>query len=122
LKQIVVIVFDGKGSESKWRILALATNLATFHQHQGGPMGLRKNRPNCDPTHFLSKRKHSLNIQKVSKNVGYFSNFQNDFQSKQLPNGRKFAQSGHPAHHQNIGEQQSVEQQAATIIASIAIF
>jgi hypothetical protein len=29
--------------------------------------------------------------------MGYFCNFRKTAQSKQSPNGRKFAQSGHPA-------------------------
>jgi hypothetical protein len=31
--------------------------------------------------------------------VGYFCDFQKTAQSKQSPNGRKFAPSGHPVHH-----------------------
>jgi hypothetical protein len=36
--------------------------------------------------------------------MGYFCNFQKTFQSKQSPNGQKFAESGHPGHNEIGGK------------------
>jgi hypothetical protein len=45
-----------------------------------------------------------LTWKKVPRNVRYFCNLKNTAQSKQSPNGRKFAQSGHPAAATNLIE------------------
>jgi hypothetical protein len=56
-----------------------------------------KKRPKYSPTHFVAILIHYLNSgRKWPKNVGHFCNFQKTAQSKQSPNRRKFAQSGHP--------------------------
>jgi hypothetical protein len=60
-------------------------------------MSLLKNRPKCSPAHFLSKLIHNFYRGKLyPKNVGFFFTFLKTVQSKQSPNRRKIAQSGHP--------------------------
>jgi hypothetical protein len=50
------------------------------------------------PTQSLSKLLNNLDRgEKQTNNVGYFGHFQKTAQSKQSPNGRKFAQSDNPA-------------------------
>jgi hypothetical protein len=45
----------------------------------------------------MSKSMRDFYRGKSSPKLGYFCNFHRTVQRKQLPNGRKFAQSGHPA-------------------------
>jgi hypothetical protein len=40
--------------------------------------------------------------KKIASKFAHFCNFQKNAQSKQPPNRRKFAQSGHPAHNQSV--------------------
>jgi hypothetical protein len=60
--------------------------------YQGDQMSLWKNRPKCIQTHFLPKFMHNYYGGKMyPTDLGYLSNSK----SKQWPNRRKFAQSGH---------------------------
>jgi hypothetical protein len=60
-------------------------------------MSLRKNRPKCSPTLFLTKLMYNLNCkQKTAPKFRLLLSFSKNGKSKQFPDRRKIAQSGHP--------------------------
>jgi hypothetical protein len=60
---------------------------------QSDQMRLWKNSPKCSPTHLYTTFSWKKEPQLWTM---HFCNFQKTDQRKQSPNGRKFAQSGHP--------------------------
>jgi hypothetical protein len=59
------------------------------------PDECEKSRPKCSPIHFWSQWMHNLNRYRNSPKMWLLLWLKND-QSKEPPNGQKFAQSGHP--------------------------
>jgi hypothetical protein len=72
-------------------------NKYAFANDSGTGLGFVKNSPKKYAKPFLSKSTLHLNSGKSSPNVlATFFNLKKSAQRKQLPNGRKFSQSGHP--------------------------
>jgi hypothetical protein len=80
-----------------WKLCKASCPDTRLHGRQGDQMRLWKCRPIWSPTNYFSKLIHNwYRWKKHPKNLNYYCNFQNTSQSKELPNRRKFAQSGHP--------------------------
>jgi hypothetical protein len=64
----------------------------------GRPDEFGKKSPKISPNFpFILKSRRDLSRGiKVSRHLRFFGNFEKSAQRKQSPNGRKFAQSGHP--------------------------
>jgi hypothetical protein len=85
LNQIIIAPFE-LGRSSQWR--------GDENVDQGDLMSLCKKSPK---TIFLSKSIHNLYLRKKKARIlGYFCNLYKVAQSRRSPNGRHFAQSGHP--------------------------
>jgi hypothetical protein len=69
------------------------------HKHQGDRMRSWKNRPKFSPTRILSKLWNNFTVTTVAILFGLHTFLKTTKQSKQSPNRRKFAQSGHPYKH-----------------------
>jgi hypothetical protein len=64
-----------------------------------------KNGPKCSPTHFWSNLMHNLCGGIALKCKLLLCSFKKTVQSKLLPDGGKFAQSGHPEDKWNNSEE-----------------
>jgi hypothetical protein len=95
---IVMIKMKKRFSWPLNRFEGTETICSRVSAYQGDQMSLWKSRPKCSPTHFLSKLMRNFHRGKSSTKVYiYFCHFQKTAQRKQLPNGRKLGQTGHPA-------------------------